>query len=201
MGRQDSRVDDYIAKAAPFAQPILRHVRKLAHKGCPQVMETIKWNFPHFDHHGIILGIAAFKQHCAIGFWKGQLVVGKSAGGDGAMGHFGKITSLRDLPSDTQFVAYVRKAAELNETGVGKPREKPATKTRKPLTIPGYFTTALAGDKKAAANFERFSPSHKKEYLDWINEAKREETREQRLRTAIKWIAQGKPRNWKYMQR
>jgi len=201
MGRRDPRVDDYIAKAAPFARPILRHVRELAHKGCPQVMETIKWSFPHFDHHGIIFGMAAFKQHCAIGFWKGELVLRKSAGDDGAMGHFGKITSLSDLPSDRQFVACVRKATALNEKGVGKPRVRPTARAREPLTIPDYFAAALAKNKKAAANFERFSRSHKKEYLDWTIEAKREKTREQRLRTAIEWIAEGKPRNWKYMRR
>jgi hypothetical protein len=199
MGYRDSRVDDYIAKAAPFAQPILKHVRKLAHKACPNVTETIKWSFPHFDYRGIMLGMAAFKRHCAIGFWKGELVVGRTAGGDGAMGHFGKITSLNDLPSDRQLLAYVRKAAELNEKGVGKPRVKPA-RAKRPLRIPDYLSTALSQNKKAASNFERFSPSHKKEYVDWITEAKREETREQRLQNAIEWIAHGKPRNWKYMR-
>jgi uncharacterized protein YdeI (YjbR/CyaY-like superfamily) len=115
------------------------------------------------------------------------------------MGHFGKITSLNDLPSDRQLLAYVRKAAELNEKGVGKPRVKPA-RAKRPLRIPDYLSTALSQNKKAASNFERFSPSHKKEYVDWITEAKREETREQRLQNAIEWIAHGKPRNWKYMR-
>lgn len=113
MASKDPRIDAYIARAASFAQPILRQVRKLVHQGCPEVQETIKWSMPHFDYHGIMLGMAAFKEHCSIGFWKGELILGKHAGSDGGMGHFGKITSLKDLPSDKRFIEYVRKAAEI----------------------------------------------------------------------------------------
>jgi hypothetical protein len=198
---KDSRVDAYIARSAHFARPILRHVRKLVHQACPDVEETIKWSFPHFDYHGIMLGMAAFKEHCAIGFWKGELILGKTAGSDGGMGHFGKVTSLADLPSNDQFVAYVRAAAQLNRSGVKKPslvvRRKQA---RPPLSIPGYFKEALKKNQKASATFEGFSYSNKKEYLDWITEAKHEETRQRRLITAIAWLAQGKPRNWKYLR-
>lgn len=201
MGGKDPRVDAYIAKAAPFAQPILRHMRKLVHKGCPEVEETMKWSFPHFDYFGIMFGMAAFKQHCAIGFWKGELVMGKRTGSDGAMGDFGKVSSLNDLPSDEQFVACVRKAAQLNRAGVKRPREVAAKEVRAPLIVPDYFKFALRKNKKAAATFDEFSYSNRKEYLEWITDAKREETRAQRIQTAIAWMAEGKPRNWKYQRR
>lgn len=201
MAKTDPRIDAYIAKAAPFAQPILRHVRKLVHRGCPEVQETIKWSMPHFDYRGIMLGVAAFKEHCSIGFWKGELILGKRAGGDGGMGHFGKITSLKDLPSDKRFIEYVRKAAELNEQGIKKPADVKPRSARPELTIPECLQEALRKNRKAAATFERFSYTNKKEYIDWLAEAKREETRSQRLQTAIAWLAEGKVRNWKYLNR
>ena len=200
MAKRDPRVDAYIAKAAQFAQPILRRVRKLVHQGCPEVQETIKWNLPTFEYHGIMLGMAAFKNHCSIGFWKGELILGKRAGSDGGMGHFGKITSLKDLPPDKRFVEYVRKAAALNKQGIKKPADLKPRSARTELTIPEYFRTALRKNKKAAATFEGFSYTNKKEYLDWLTEAKREETRSQRLQTAIAWLAEGKVRNWKYLR-
>lgn len=201
MAKTDPRIDAYIAKAAPFAQPILRHVRKLVHRGCPEVQETIKWSMPHFDYRGIMLGVAAFKEHCSIGFWKGELILGKRAGGDGGMGHFGKITSLKDLPSDKRFIEYVRKAAELNEQGIKKPADVKPRSARPELTIPECLQEALRKNRKAAATFERFSYTNKKEYIDWLAEAKREETRSQRLQTAIAWLTEGKVRNWKYLNR
>ena len=199
MAKKDPRIDAYIAKAAPFAQPILRHVRKLVHAACPEVQETMKWRIPHFDYHGIMLGMAAFKEHCSIGFWKGELILGKRAGSDGGMGHFGKITSLKDLPSDKQFVEYVRKAAALNKQGIKKPADLKPKSARPELTIPEYFRTALRKNKKATATFAGFSYTNKKEYVDWLTEAKREQTRSQRLQTAIAWLAEGKVRNWKYV--
>ena len=199
MAKKDPRIDAYIAKAAPFAQPILRHVRKLVHAACPEVQETMKWRIPHFDYHGIMLGMAAFKEHCSIGFWKGELILGKRAGSDGGMGHFGKITSLKDLPSDKQFVEYVRKAAALNKQGIKKPADLKPKSARPELTIPEYFRTALRKNKKATATFAGFSYTNKKEYLDWLTEAKREETRAKRLKNTIDWLAEGKPRNWKYL--
>jgi len=199
MAKKDPRIDAYIAEAAPFAQPILRHVRKLVHAACPEVQETMKWRIPHFDYHGIMLGMAAFKEHCSIGFWKGELILGKRAGSDGGMGHFGKITSLKDLPSDKQFVEYVRKAAALNKQGIKKPADLKPKSARPELTIPEYFRTALRKNKKATATFAGFSYTNKKEYLDWLSEAKREETRAKRLKNTIDWLAEGKPRNWKYL--
>ncbi len=200
MGSKDARIDAYIAEAAPFARPILRHVRKLVHEACPEAEETMKWRFPHFDYRGMMVGMAAFKEHCAIGFWKGELIFGKAAGADGGMGHFGKVRSLADLPNDEQFRGYVRKAAQLNRDGVRKAREPaPKTKGRAPLSVPDYFKSILRKNKQAAATFDELSYSHKKEYLEWITEAKREETRNKRLKTAIAWLAEGKPRNWKYM--
>ncbi len=200
MADKDPRVNAYIAKAAPFAKPILRQVRKLVHQGCPEVQETMKWSMPHFDYHGIMLGMAAFKEHCSIGFWKGELILGKPAGSDGGMGHFGKVANLKELPSEKQFIEYVRKAAALNKQGIKKPADRKPKSARPELTIPEYFLTALRKNKKAAATFEEFSYTNKKEYLDWLTEAKREETRSQRLRTAIAWLAEGKVRNWKYLK-
>lgn len=200
MAEKDPRIDVYLAKAAPFAQPILQHVRKLVHAGCPEVQETMKWSMPHFDHHGVMIGMAAFKEHCSVGFWKGDLILGKRAGSDGGMGHFGKVRSLTDLPSDEQFIEYVRKAAALNEHGIKKPADLKPRSTRTKLTTPEYFRIALRKNRKAAATFEAFSYTNKKEYLDWLIEAKREETRSRRLETTIAWLAEGKVRNWKYLR-
>ena len=199
MAKKDPRIDAYIAEAAPFAQPILRHVRKLVHAACPEVQETMKWRIPHFDYHGIMLGMAAFKEHCSIGFWKGQLILGKRAGSDGGMGHFGKVTSLKDVPSDKRFIEYVRKAAALNKQGIKRSADLKPRPARPELTIPEYFRTALRKNKKATATFAGFSYTNKKEYLDWLSEAKREETRAKRLKNTIDWLAEGKPRNWKYL--
>jgi len=201
MASKDPRIDAYITRAASFAQPILRHVRKLVHQGCPEVQETIKWSMPHFDYHGIMLGVAAFKEHCSIGFWKGELILRKHAGSDGGMGHFGKITSLKDLPSDKRFIEYVRKAAALNKQGIKKPADLKPKPARSELTVPEYLRAALCKNKRAAATFEGFSYTNKKEYVDWLTEAKREETRSHRLQTTIAWLAEGKVRNWKYLGR
>jgi hypothetical protein len=201
MTSKDPRIDAYITRAASFAQPILRHVRKLVHQGCPEVQETIKWSMPHFDYHGIMLGVAAFKEHCSIGVWKGELILRKHAGSDGGMGHFGKITSLKDLPSDKRFIEYVRKAAELNKQGIKKPADLKPKPARSELTVPEYLRAALCKNKRAAATFEGFSYTNKKEYVDWLTEAKREETRSHRLQTTIAWLAEGKVRNWKYLGR
>ena len=161
----------------------------------------MKWRMPHFDYHGIMLGMAAFKEHCSIGFWKGEVILGKGAGSDGGMGHFGKITSLKDLPSDKRFIEYVRKAAALNKQGIKKPADLKPRSARPELTIPEYFCAALSKNKKAAATFEGFSYTNKKQYIDWLTEAKREETRSQRLKMTIAWLAEGKVRNWKYLSR
>ena len=194
MGKKDPRVDAYIAKSADFAKPILKRLRELVHKGCPGVEETIKWGMPAFDYHGILGGMAAFKAHCAFNLWKGSLL---GADNRDAMGQFGRITSLSDLPKDSVLVGYVREAARLNQEGVKAPR-KPR-EPKKPVETPPDLASALKKNAKARATYDAFSPSHKREYVEWITEAKTEETRKKRLGTAIEWMSEGKPRMWKYM--
>ena len=199
MPAKDPRVDAYIGKAAPFARPILKHLRKLVHTACPRVDETMKWSFPHFDYNGMMCSMAAFKQHCAFGFWKGALIFagGKTGSEDEAMGHFGRITSLADLPAENVLIGYIKKAAQLNEAGVKNP-SRPKPRIKKELVVPDYLAAALSKNKKARTTFGNFSYSKKKDYVEWLTEAKREETRQQRLATAIQWMSDGKPRNWKY---
>lgn len=200
MGKKDPRVDAYIVRSAPFAQPILRHLRGLVHKGCPDVQETMKWSFPHFEYHGILCSMAAFTQHCAFGFWKASLMsdAAKFAKvGATAMGHLGHVTSLADLPPDKTLIGYIKEAAQLNREGVKVPK-KPAAK--KKLLVPSDLAAALARNKKAREAFDAFSPSNKRDYIEWLIEAKTEATRAKRLATAIEWMAEGKIRNWKYVR-
>jgi uncharacterized protein YdeI (YjbR/CyaY-like superfamily) len=192
MPTKDPRVDAFIAKSAPFAKPILERLRSLIHKGCPEVVETIKWGMPHFEHHGVLCGMAAFKEHCAFGFWNRALQV---PGKGGAMGQFGTIRSLADLPSDKELLGYVREAARLNESGQ---KIGPIRKARKPLPVPKALSAALAKKPRAKSHFAAFSPSQKREYSEWILEAKTDATRKKRLETAVDWIGQGKTRMWKY---
>jgi uncharacterized protein YdeI (YjbR/CyaY-like superfamily) len=189
MPKKDSRIDAYIEKAGDFAKPILNRMRKLVHDLCPNVEETIKWNTPFYVYKGSLMTTPAFKQHCAVIFWKGRLILGKERE------KLRRLTSAADLPGDKVLREYIRKAVELNETGVKAPRSPKAKKT---VAVPDYFLAALRKNKKAQAAFEKFSPSHKREYVEWIAEAKREETRAKRIETAIKWMAEGKSRNWKY---
>lgn len=203
MGTTDKRVDTYIAKSADFARPILKHLRNTVHKGCPEVQETMKWSFPHFDYQGIMCSMAAFKEHCSFGFWKASLMkrapgLGRAAG-QTAMGNFGRITSLADLPKASLLVALVKQAAALNETGAKIKRAVP--KVRKELKVPAYFLSALRKNKRASDTYTGFSPSAKREYVLWVIEAKTEETRNTRLATSVEWMAKGRPRNWKYMQK
>jgi len=201
MAKKDPRVDAYIAKAAPFAQPILKHIRKVVHAACPQVEETMKWSVPHFDYRGeMMCAMAAFKAHCAVNFWKGALVVGKAAAAKESAGQFGRITSVKDLPNDATFKRYVKTAMKLNEQGVKAPA-RDRSKAPKPVTVPAALAAALKKNKKAQAAFEALPPSHKREYCEWIADAKTDETRERRLATALDWIAQGKARNWKYQKK
>ncbi len=199
MPKKDPRIDAYIAKSADFAKPILQHLRRIVHAGCPNVEETMKWSMPHFDYKGVMCGMSAFKEHCAFGFWKGELIFdGDQKVEREAMGHFGRITSLADLPNEKILIGYVCKAAELNETRVQAPW-RARQKKKPPLTIPDYFSAALRKNVKARKTFESFSPSNKREYVEWVSEAKRDETRKQRLATSIDWLAEGKVRNWKYL--
>ena len=201
MGTKDRRIDAYIADSADFAKPVLHHLRKLVHAGCPEVEETMKWSMPFFMHKGILCSMASFKNHCTFGFWKGALICGKDKGpgnkeGD-AMGQFGRITATSDLPKKDVMIGYIKKAVRLHDAGTRLPTE-PRSKAKKELVVPDYVMAALKKNKKALTTFENFSYSHKKEYVEWITEAKREETRNKRLTTAIAWMAAGKSRHWKY---
>jgi uncharacterized protein YdeI (YjbR/CyaY-like superfamily) len=201
MGKKDTRIDTYISKAAPFAKPVLTHIRKLVHQGCPDVEETIKWGMPSFDYKGTYCSMASFKEHCAFGFWKASIMEDADklkVNQKDSMGHLGRITGLEDLPSDKVMLRYIKEAKRLNDEGIKLPPKKITKK--KDLVIPSYFTKALNKNKKALKVFEAFSPSHKKEYIEWITEAKTEETRDRRMETALEWIAEGKGRNWKYQK-
>jgi uncharacterized protein YdeI (YjbR/CyaY-like superfamily) len=204
MGYKEPRVDLYISKAAEFARPVLIHFRKLVHTACPDVEEKIKWGFPHFDYKGMMCSMASFKQHSAFTFWKASLMKDKTlvnnAKSESAMGHYGKITSLKDLPSDKKIIAHIKEAMMLNEKGIKLPLKK-STSSTKEIDIPDYFLRQLKNSKKAHTNFLAFSSSHKREYVEWINEAKTEATRNKRIKKAIEWLAEGKSRNWKYVNK
>ena len=181
-----------------FAKPILTHLRAVVHGACPDVVETIKWRMPSFEYKGLLCGMAAFKQHCTFGFWKHSLVLGSvTAKEREAHGSFGKLTSLSDLPPKTVLARFIKKAMQLNVDGVPSPRDK--SKPKKAARMHPEFEAALARNRRALATFEGFSPSHRKEYVEWVAEAKREETRRPRIATAIEWMAVGRARNWKYM--
>jgi uncharacterized protein YdeI (YjbR/CyaY-like superfamily) len=201
MKNTDPRIDAHIEKAAGFAKPILRHLRKLVHEACPDAEETVKWSSPAFVYRGKILcGMAAFQKHCTFGFWHQGMTDVLGLDGeksDSAMGSFGRLTSLDDLPSDRAMIRYIRKAVALNESDAPA-RPRPVRRPAEPLVVPGDLAAALKTKKAASATFERLSPSHRKEYIEWITEAKRDETRQRRLATALEWLAEGKSRNWKY---
>ena len=199
------KVDAYCAKVQPFAQPILAHLRALVHKACPEVEETIKWSRPFFQYRGAILcNMSAFKEHCSFGFWGeeiGAVLREAAVLKEGGMGSLGRITSVADLPSDKQMLGWIRQAAAFVDSGqYTSPiaaRHK-VVRQRASLDTPAEFKAALQRNKKASAVFAAFSPSCKREYVEWIAEAKRQETRDKRIATAVKWIAEGKQRNWKY---
>jgi uncharacterized protein YdeI (YjbR/CyaY-like superfamily) len=202
MIKKEKAIDAYIARSADFAKPILLHIRELVHKACPDVEEKIKWGMPFFDYKGEMLcHMASFKQHAVMGFWKASLmkdpVLVENAKSETAMGHLGRITSLKDMPSDKKITAWIKEAMGLNDKGIKLP-SKPKPADKKELAVPDYFTKALAKNKKAKQVFENFAPSHRKEYLMWITEAKTEETRNKRMETALEWMAEGKSRLWKY---
>ena len=201
MEKFDSRIDEYISKSAEFAKPILNHLRSLIHQASPQISETIKWGFPHFDYKGTVCGMASFKQHCALGFWKGSLLKDEhqilQKESSEAMGQFGRIQALSDLPEDGIIISFILQAVELNEKGV-KLVKKPKPVTDNALEVPSYLREELEKHDQALLNFNNFSNSHRKEYIQWLEEAKTEATRTKRLATAIEWLSQGKGRNWKY---
>ncbi len=226
-------VDAYIEQAADFAKPLLVRIRAAFHKGCPDLEEQIKWSVPHFVQVGerfgkkgaILGGMAAFKAHVSIGFWKAaqmpdpeKLMTGI---GDSCMSAI-RVTSTKDLPKASVLVDYVRAAARVNEklaaddarsdmasaAKVSKDRAKNASKSVANRTtaksgpaLHPDFAKALRTNKAAKSTLDRFSPSHRRDYLEWIAEAKRDETRAKRIATAIEWLAEGKHRNWKYERR
>jgi len=197
--KKNPAVDAYIAKSADFAKPILKHLREVVHAAVPDVQEEMKWSTPTFTYKGILCGMAAFKEHCVLGFWKGSLL--KDAKGNTLerdSNELGRITSLADLPSDALLTRYIQEAARLNEEGITV--EKPNAKAKPELVVPSYFTAALKKNKKALKTFEDFSTSAKREYVEWLTEAKTDATRDKRLAQAVEWIAEGKQRNWKYMK-
>lgn len=197
MANSDPRVDAYIKKAPPFAQPLLAHIRKVVHAAVPEVVETMKWSTPHFDYKGMFCGVAAFKEHVAFGFWKSALLKEHLPGsGMSAAGQFGKIATLTDLPSDKELTRIIKIARQLNDDDVKAP---PMRKGPRPaLKTPADLTAALSKNKKARTTFDGFPPGQKREYVAWVVEARQAATREKRIKTAVEWMAEGKIRNWKY---
>jgi len=202
----DKRIDDYIDKSAEYARPILTHLRQLVHRANPDVQETIKWGFASFDYKGPLCSMASFKQHCVFGFWKakllndpeGHLSERSNQGGD-TMGNLGRITSINDLPPDEVLIGFIKEASMLNEEGIKLPA--PPKKEKGELFVPDYLMEELQKNSDALATFNKFSPTNKREYVEWIHEAKTDETRARRLETALEWMAEGKVRNWKYVRK
>ena len=197
-GKRDPRVDAYINNAADFAKPILTHLRETVHAAVPGVVEEMKWSFPHFTYKGMLCSMAAFKHHAMFGFWKASLVLGDKAKSDDGMGHLGRITKIADLPSKRELTSYIKKAAALNDEGVTVARTPKNPASARPLRVPADLATALKKNRKAQTTFDDFSPSHRKEYVEWITGAKTDETRTRRLKTAVEQMAEGKSQNWKY---
>lgn len=193
MGQRDPRVDAYIAKAPAFAKPILIEIRERVHAACPDVAEDIKWSHPQFIYRGSLCSMTAFMQHAVVHLWGESAVPGgkepKSSG---------PLTSVADLPPRKAFAASIKKVMALNEAGATMRRAPRAAP--KPIVVPDDLVAALRKNVRASAAFDKFPPSHKREYVEWITGAKREETRARRLETAIRQIAEGKPQNWKYMK-
>jgi uncharacterized protein YdeI (YjbR/CyaY-like superfamily) len=200
MPKIDPRVDAYIKKAKPFAQPILSHLREVVHRAVPEVEETMKWSAPHFDYKGMFCGIAAFKEHVGFGFWKAALLETHlpGPGGLSSAGQFGKIASLDDLPTDRELTRILKIAKKLNDDEVKAPAMRKGP--RPALKAPADLLAALARNKKARATFDAFPPGQRREYIAWVTEAKQAATRETRIKTAVEWMAEGKIRNWKYVK-
>jgi uncharacterized protein YdeI (YjbR/CyaY-like superfamily) len=196
MPKTDERIDAYIAAAGEFARPIATKIREAVHAGCPDCEETMKWGQPTFVHGGKILcGFGAFKAHVRLHFWKGGLV-GQGADPD-EWGRLHRLTAVSDLPSKKVLAGYVKKAVAASELVETKPKR--TAKPKQPAAIPDDLMAAMRKNKKALAGFEALSPSHKREYVEWITEAKASETRARRIAQTVEWTAQGKSRNWKYM--
>lgn len=200
MGKEDPRVDAYIENAEPFARPVLEHLRRVIHRACPDVTETIKWGMPAFDYEGPLAHFAAFKTHAVLSLWKGKLLFGDGptpGGGEEAMGQFGRIRRVSDLPAERTLISLIRRAAALNQTGVRLHRSNP----RPAMRTPPFLMDALAKDQRALATYNGFSAAQRREYIEWVTAAKTEATRNRRVATAVEWMSEGKQRNWKYRKR
>lgn len=196
MPTPDPRIDAYLAQAAPFARPILAELRARIHALCPEAEETLKWKAPAFTYRGKLLAVmAAFKAHVAFNLWHGAQVV--EAASNEAMGQFGRLTRIEDLPSRKAFAAPVKAAMALIESGAPKAGAKAAA-PKPPVAPPEDFRAALAANPMARATFEGFPPGKQRDYVDWILEAKRPDTRQRRIELAVAWLGEGKARNWKY---
>jgi uncharacterized protein YdeI (YjbR/CyaY-like superfamily) len=206
MPHKDKRIDAYIDQAQPFAKPILKKLRALIHKGIPEVEETMKWGMPFFEYKGPVCNFAGFKEHATFRFWKYQLMSDPGGllkeiankGGE-AMGNLGRITRVENLPPDKVMIEFLKQARRINVEGLKLPARKIAPRAK--LQIPSYFSAALKKNKAAETTFNNFAYAHKKEYLQWITEAKTEPTRLKRLETAMEWMSEGKYRHWKYMKK
>ena len=193
---RDPRIDAYIARQADFARPILEHLRRIVHEAAPDVEETIKWSMPHFTYKGrLFAGMAAFKAHATFGLWQASAVLGETGSERDAMGQFGRIASLDDLPPEVELKAIIRRAAEHAQE---KPAPRPKKAPKPELETPPELDAALDANPAARATFDGFSPSGRREYVEWIVEAKRPETRDKRIAQAVEWMAEGKRRHWKY---
>lgn len=200
MKNTSPAVDAYIARAPEFARPILDRIRAAFHAGCPQLEEKLKWGVPSFEYKGMLGGMAAFKAHVSFGFWKARLMKDFAAtfGAEPAASAMRvRARSVAELPPRQTLVAFVKEAKRLNDEGVKEPRRAAKTPARR-LTVPADLREALARNQRAQATFASLAPSHRRAYIDWITEAKREATRRERLQTTIAWLAEGKRRNWKY---
>jgi len=199
MPQRDPRVDAYIAKAAPFAQPLLNWLREAVHGASPGLQEDIKWGMPFFVHDGRPLAnMAAFKQHCAFGFWKGREAGDSDKTGE-AMGQFGRIISPADLPGAREFKAQVKAAIARSDAAAATPPEAKPRRTAKPVPpLPADLSQALAARAKVKAAFDAMPPSHRREYIEWVLDAKREETRAKRIAQTVERVAAGQSINAKY---
>lgn len=201
MVKRDTRIDIYIENSNEFAKPILTYLRKLVHHGCPDVIETIKWGFPNFEYKGRMCYMAAFKGHCSFGFWKAPLIKNLDSNKkivEGGMGNIGKIKSMEDLPDTNLFLFYIHEAARLNDENIKLPRQKKTITKDQPMES-ADFLRSLEKNELAKSNYEDFTLAQKRDYIEWVCEAKTKKTKVSRISTAIKWISEGKSHNWKYM--
>ena len=194
MASRDPRVDAYIARSGAFARPILEQIREAAHSALPGMQEDIKWGAPAFVQDGIVAIMASFKQHCALNFWRGKELLGDARTSE-AMGQFGALKVPEDLPARRELVRLFKAAARLNASGAPSPARRTA---KPPPALPEDLAAALSSNAAARTHWQAFTPGKQREYVDWLLEAKRAETRQKRLATAVEWIAEGKSRHWKY---